>query len=84
MQQKVLNMTFEEMASGLVLLPLDRLARWPNDGLARPAAVADGAFVVRHARLVQLLAAAAPVEVRRLILPTVLPYCFLRMRHAIR
>ncbi|GIL93202.1 hypothetical protein Vretifemale_20641, partial [Volvox reticuliferus] len=62
LQRRVLNMTFEEMAGGVASLPLERLARWPNDGLAVPAAVAEGAFVVRHARLVHLLAAAAPAE----------------------
>ncbi|EFJ46867.1 hypothetical protein VOLCADRAFT_92605 [Volvox carteri f. nagariensis] len=62
LHQRVLRMTFEELAGGLASVPLERLSKWPNDGLPTPAAVMEGLFAVRHARLVQLLAAAAPEE----------------------
>lgn len=59
-----LNHTFEELLGTMAVgTHTDRLTRWPTDGAATPSAMAEGAFVVRHARLVQLLAAAAPQQV---------------------
>ncbi len=40
------------------------MCRWPADTAFTPPAVSDGSFVVKHARMVQLLAAAAPEQVR--------------------
>ncbi|KAG2489806.1 hypothetical protein HYH03_011755 [Edaphochlamys debaryana] len=70
MQQRLLNMTFEEMAGALAAVALERLAGWPNDGMAAPPALAEGAFVVKHARFVQLMAAAAPAEVLAALRPS--------------
>ncbi|GFR44375.1 hypothetical protein Agub_g5525, partial [Astrephomene gubernaculifera] len=62
LQQRLLNSTFEELCATLAAVAADRAARWPADGLPPPAAVRQGAFLVRQARLVQLMAAAAPRE----------------------
>ncbi|KAG2431096.1 hypothetical protein HXX76_009627 [Chlamydomonas incerta] len=69
LQQRLMNMTFEEMAGGLAGMTMDRLCRWPADNAFSPPAVGDGSFVVKHARLVQLLAAAAPEQMLRTLRP---------------